>query len=85
MSTYLRSLELLGIEQTLDDLGIGGEHVQVNTNLLTLDEGSLSSAADDIDRLARQNFGDFSGSSVSPRIDAMCCTIERRRLWTASS
>ncbi|MCH7739496.1 MAG: FtsX-like permease family protein [Chloroflexi bacterium] len=56
---YLRSLELLGIDQTLDDLGIGGQHVQINTNFLTLDQGSLESATADIERLARQNFGDF--------------------------
>ena len=56
---YLRSLELLGIDQTLADLGIGGQHVQINTNFLTLDQGSLESATDDVERLARQDFGDF--------------------------
>ncbi|MCH8221920.1 MAG: FtsX-like permease family protein [Chloroflexi bacterium] len=56
---YLRSLELLGIDRALDDLGIGGQHVQVNTNFLTLDQGSLESATNDIERLARQDFGDL--------------------------
>ncbi len=56
---YLRSLELLGIGQVVDDLRTGGQHVQVNTSSLSLNGDLLTRSRETLDSLAVKNFGDL--------------------------
>jgi hypothetical protein len=56
---YLRSLELLGIGQVVDDLKTGGQHIQVNTSSLSLNGDLIRRSRETLDSLATDSFGDL--------------------------